>query len=221
MNTLVISDTHLGKYNKEKDQFLKNLVDKYDRIIINGDFWDSWGTTFKDFVNSEYKGLLDLLKSKETIYIYGNHDYRAEKQKELAGTFSNIQGMEYKLTVGGKKFHFEHGHRFFRKQKNPFLFSYYYIIDKIPFLGPLVFRLINVGYKLSPGKIRHNKVGKRRNEHLKSFISEEEYYVISHTHIPEIDQEARFLNTGCVVEDFFSYAVIDSMGNISLIEKKL
>jgi UDP-2,3-diacylglucosamine pyrophosphatase LpxH len=43
MNTLVISDTHLGKYDQKKDKFLKDLIKGYDRIIINGDFWDNWG----------------------------------------------------------------------------------------------------------------------------------------------------------------------------------
>ena len=34
---LVISDTHLGKYDKEKDKFLQNLIKDYDNVIINGE----------------------------------------------------------------------------------------------------------------------------------------------------------------------------------------
>jgi predicted phosphodiesterase len=220
MNTLVISDTHLGKYDKEKDQFLKNLIEKYDRIIINGDFWDSWGTSLGDFVNSEYKNLLDLLKSKEKVYIYGNHDYRAENQRELSKICSNIQGIEYKLTIGDKDFHFEHGHRFFSKQKNPLLINYYYIIDKIPLLGRLVFKIINMSYRVYPRRIKENRIGRKRNDFIKSIKSKDEYYVVSHTHLPEIDEENKFVNTGCLVEDYFSYLVIDDRGNVRLIEKE-
>ena len=220
MKTLVISDTHLGKYDKEKDQFLKRLIEKYDRIIINGDFWDNWGTSFYNFVNSEYRELLDLLKSKETVYIYGNHDYRAEKNKLLGEIFSDIQGIQYKLIIGGKKFHFEHGHRFFYKQKNPLFINYYYIIDKIPFLGPLVYKVINMLYRISPNRIKKNNIGKKRNDFIKSKKKLDEWYVVSHTHIPEIDLDNKFVNTGCIVEDFFSYVDIDGKGNVNLIEKR-
>jgi metallophosphoesterase superfamily enzyme len=123
--TLVISDTHLGKYDKKKDEFLRNLVKDYDNIVINGDFWDNWAISFKDFVNSEYQKLFKLLKSKNTTYIYGNHDYRAEFQKDLGEVFSNKQGIEYDLKIDGRKYHFEHGHRYFFHTKNPIFINYY------------------------------------------------------------------------------------------------
>jgi predicted phosphodiesterase len=219
MNTLVISDTHLGKYNKKKDIFLKELVSQYERIVINGDFWDSWGTSFQKFVNSKYRGLLNLLKSKETFYIYGNHDYRAEAQKKLGEIFSNKQGIELDITIGGKSFHFEHGHRFFHNQKKVHLINYYYLIDKIPFLGPLIYKLVGLSYRLFQKRLAHSRVGISRNEYAKSIKPSDTYYVTSHTHVPEVDEKERFFNTGCVMGKFFSYLVIDANGNVELITK--
>jgi len=219
--TLVISDTHLGKYDRKKNLFLRNLIKDYDKVIINGDFWDNWGTSFKDFINSDYRDLFKLLKSKETIYIYGNHDYRAEKQKKLANIFSDTQGIEYNAIIGGKNFHFEHGHRFFYNQKKVIFINYYYIIDKIPLLGPLVYAITQLIYYLFPGKVSKNKISIKRNQYIKERKPKNIYYVVSHTHIPEMDKEKKFINTGCIMGRFASYLVIDNDGEPELIRKLL
>ncbi|MDD3474926.1 MAG: metallophosphoesterase family protein [Candidatus Dojkabacteria bacterium] len=214
---LVLSDTHLGKYDKKKDTFLKNLVKDYNNIIINGDFWDSWATSFKDFINSEYKELFELLKSKNTIYIYGNHDYRAEYDKKSGDTFSNFQGIEYDTKIGNRDFHFEHGHRYFFNTKNPLFVNYYYIIDKIPFLGPMTNNITELTYKVFPSKVGKNKISTKRNSYVKEIKAKDIYYVMSHTHIPDIDEENKYINTGCIVGNFLSYVVIDNQGNPLLI----
>jgi predicted phosphodiesterase len=221
MNTLVISDTHLGKYDKEKESFLKKLIEKYERIIINGDFWDNWGGSFEELVNSDYKELLSLLKSKETIYIYGNHDYRAESQKHLGEIFSDKQGINFDINIGGKDFHFEHGHRFFHEQKKVRFRNYYYLIDKVPLLGPLVYKLMNFSYNLFPAKVTKNKMATRRNDYVKSIKPREINYVMSHTHIPEVDERNKFFNTGCIMGKFFSYLLIDEQGNVRLVKKEV
>jgi predicted phosphodiesterase len=217
----VISDTHLGKYDEKKDLFLRELVGKYDRVIINGDFWDSWGTSFQRFVDSEYKKLLDLLKSKDTVYIYGNHDCRAESQKSLGEIFSNNQGIEYDINISGKDFHFEHGHRFFYDQKEVPFINYYRIIDKISFLDLLVYKGINLSYRFFPDRVLKNKVAVSKNNYVKNIKPKGINYVMSHTHIPEIDQEKGFFNTGCIMGKFFSYLVIGADGNVKLMKGKV
>ncbi len=221
METLVISDTHLGRYYKKKDFLLKRLIKKYDKIIINGDFWDNWGTSFERFVNSEYRGLLDLLKSKDTTYIYGNHDYRSEDQKQLGERFSNRQGIEYDVNIGGRNFHFEHGHRFFYNQKKVTFINYYYTIDKIPLLGSLTYKAMKLSYNLFPERVTKNKIAISRNNNVKSIKPKEINYVISHTHIAEIDQENKFFNTGCIMGKVFSYLVIDENGNVRFLKENL
>jgi predicted MPP superfamily phosphohydrolase len=75
MQTLIFSDTHLTKgFNRKKYEFLREIIEPVDRVIINGDFWDGYLTSFDKFVNSEWQKLFPLLKEKQTIYLYGNHD---------------------------------------------------------------------------------------------------------------------------------------------------
>ncbi len=42
MRILVISDTHLThKFDQRKFEYLLSIISQADKVIINGDFWDS------------------------------------------------------------------------------------------------------------------------------------------------------------------------------------
>ena len=43
-------------------------------MIIAGDFWDIWHTSFDRFLSSEWSRLFPLLRKKQAIYLWGNHD---------------------------------------------------------------------------------------------------------------------------------------------------
>jgi predicted phosphodiesterase len=91
MKILVISDVHLDNaFEKPKYRFLKKIIRRADRVIINGDFWDGYLVKFQQFIQSPWKSLFPLLKSKKTIYIYGNHDKKILSDKHTA-LFSDIQ----------------------------------------------------------------------------------------------------------------------------------
>jgi predicted phosphodiesterase len=219
METLVISDTHLGKYDEKKDKFLKDLIKEYDRIIINGDFWDNWGGySFLEFVNlKQYKELFELLKSKETVYIYGNHDHEAEKEKHLANMFSDIQCKEYNIEIGQYRYHFEHGHRFFYDNPKAKFVNFYLIIDKHPILRRMANRFTNFSYRNFPNRLKKTKVAKKKNQYIKSVKPNDVVYVVGHTHIPEIDTENMFINTGCIMEGLTTYLEIDEYGEPKLL----
>ncbi len=221
MNTLVISDTHLGKYDKQKDRFLRNLIKDYDRIIINGDFWDNWGgCSFSEFINSRYKELFKLLKSKETIYIYGNHDTEAAGQKELANIFANVQGSEYELQIGKYKYHFEHGHRFFYDNPSIKFINIYPAINKLPILGRLVYELIKYSYKLFPKRSRDTRVGRKKNKYIKELKTKDTFLVTGHTHLSEIDEGNMYINTGCIMDGCTTYVIINKKGEPKLVESQ-
>ncbi|KUK82735.1 MAG: Metallo-dependent phosphatase, partial [Microgenomates bacterium 39_6] len=75
MKTLIFSDTHLtDRLDPKKMAFLKKIINKADQVIINGDFWDGAFISFDQFLSSPWQELFSLLKKKQTIYIYGNHD---------------------------------------------------------------------------------------------------------------------------------------------------
>ena len=73
MKTIIFSDTHIGKRcDRRRFEYLKKIISDADRVIINGDFRDHVVKSDK-FMNSKWKELFPLLKSKKTIFIYGNH----------------------------------------------------------------------------------------------------------------------------------------------------
>lgn len=71
MKTLIFSDTHLtSKVHKKTFSFLEDLISQVDKVIINGDFWDSYKTSFDEFIDSGRKKLFDLLLQKDAIYLF-------------------------------------------------------------------------------------------------------------------------------------------------------
>lgn len=109
MKTLVLSDTHLtDEFDQMLCYYIADLVKSVDRVVINGDFWDGYVTTFDAFCKSEWKQLFPLLKEKHAIYIFGNHD-KQEMTDDRVKLFSKEQTLKYDFTDGGKHFHIEHG----------------------------------------------------------------------------------------------------------------
>jgi len=210
MKTLVVSDIHLNHlFDEKKFLFLKELFSSVDHVILNGDFWDGYSTTFDRFIDSPWKKLFPLLKKKKTIYLYGNHD-----QKKFSDTrvslFSVIQQDSYRLKLKNITYHIEHGHilcptidvRF------PFFFSrqsMYYInviSQKIEHISTLL-------------KSPHNSILRQRNTKTKKKLQTMQFphwYICGHTHYAEIDEKNKFTNSGFVQFGKASYLIVDSSG---------
>ena len=63
MKILVFSDTHLSStFEEKKFNLLKEIISRADRVIINGDFWEGYLISFKEFLDSRWKELFPLLK---------------------------------------------------------------------------------------------------------------------------------------------------------------
>lgn len=109
--TLIISDLHLNNsFDRELSHYIANLVRSVDQVIINGDFWDHYICSFDEFVASEWNQLFPILREKNAIFIYGNHD-KAAFSDERVTFFSAKQVVEYTLHSGDKRFIIEHGNR--------------------------------------------------------------------------------------------------------------
>ena len=109
MKTIIISDLHLtAKFNKRTFNFLKDLISSVDKVIINGDFWDSYVTSFDKFVKSKWKDLFPLLKEKNTHYNYGNHDRKTDSDERVK-LFSVTQAETLNLKVGDLELLIKHG----------------------------------------------------------------------------------------------------------------
>jgi len=203
MNILVISDTHLSiPFEEKKFRFLSALINKYDQVIINGDFWEGFVISYDKFVLSPWKSLFPLLKKKNSIYIFGNHDLEKFGNGSF-DAFSVKQTNGYRAQVNGHSFVFEHGHRLLPldvggdSKKLSRSTKYMDKVEKYMIKG--------FGAKYQKLLKSYNKKIKKK---LVSELKESEYYVCGHTHCAEIDHKNRFINTGVIKHGLAQYLVI-------------
>ena len=223
MRTVIFSDTHLSAhFEPKKFAFLAKIIQSADQVIINGDFWDSYLTSFEAFMTSQWQQLFPLLKAKKAIYIYGNHD-PIQFADERVNLFSDQQLLEVELLAGGRRFLIEHGDSF------DLLFQQW---DK-SWWGHLLFHL--------PGMLRFLMWGEwivaklinpyfsqkrfqRFNEEIKAKTREKlapnEILVCGHTHSAEMDLAHQFVNHGVIRNGLGQYAVITDDGQIQLHEER-
>jgi len=199
MKTIVVSDTHLtAKFDKDKFNFLFNLFSSCDQLIVNGDFWSCYSSTFEEFVNSDWKQLFPIMLEKNTTYIYGNHD-REEFMDKRINMFSKIQNLRTEFASKNNIFHIEHGHLFFKHQSihNP---KFMQINRKLKVDERIRHPLDNFLYKIV-GIGNLSKILGFMNNKIKlggqKIIGSQKILVTGHTHIAEFDKN-KFINTGFI-----------------------
>lgn len=213
MKIIIFSDSHLtDRFEKEKFLFLKKIISNADKVIINGDFWDGYLTSFDNFVKSRWKMIFPLLKKRKTVYIYGNHDNKALADARV-NLFSVYQGYKYTLKSGNITFHFEHGHD----------------IHKLPdnFLPMFLIRII----VLTDSVLRYWWYLLNRSGLLNYYHSLNDYYrsgnkmsrnnllIIGHSHGAEIAIKDGFANSGFIRWGYGSYLVCEN-GMLELKQEK-
>lgn len=209
MRILVFSDSHLyTPVDQQKLEFLKKIISSADRVIINGDFYDSYMNTFDEFIKSDWKKLFPLLKSKKAVYIYGNHDARKSSDNR-AQYFSEVQAERYKLKTQDKTFIFEHGH------KTRVTADVSHQID-----WKLLHAAITIGHFMRGvmvsifGKLFLWLRFSYRNRNSKKRIMEmyhpsnNETYVIGHNHWGEVDLKNHFASSGAILYGYAQYLSI-------------
>lgn len=208
MKILLFSDTHLRlPFNEKKYNFLEGIIRPVDQVIINGDFWDSSHLEFKQFIESPWKHLFPLLKMKNTIYIYGNHDRKVVMDKYVH-LFSDVQASRYTMKLHDKELVIEHGNRLYpylddrlnMKRVNGNIVKPYQNFEKM-----MVRKLGNKYLKLSS-----SKKNKKIKEKLKNELNDSQIYICGHTHYAEIDQSNQFVNSGIVRHGLGQYLVIEN-----------
>jgi predicted phosphodiesterase len=208
MKTLIISDIHLTHHFDEKKYlFLENLFLQHDAIILNGDFWDGFSTTFNQFVSSKWSGLFPLLKSKGAIYLFGNHDHK-EYMDERVNLFSIMQKENHLLEIGSDIYHIEHGHML-----EPG-------IDGIIPLSRSLLKYINFTTHIIENILvrlgsPQNIIMKQANKAIKKKLHKKQFphwYLCGHTHVAEFDKPNKFANSGFVQYGKASYLIVDSSG---------
>ena len=203
MKTLIFSDTHLDhNFDQKRFDLLKDLIEQVDRVIINGDFWDVYLTSWEQFLNSEWNKLFPLLKQKESIYIFGNHD-KAEWMDDRMSLFSNIQTSSTEINIENKKLIIQHGNEIYPsiEEKYPRLFSNKILIS---LYGIYDFLSGNVSWWFTTGHFENRKL----KQWVKRNFPQDHVLVCGHTHLFEDNQQSRFINTGLIRFGYLQYAIV-------------
>lgn len=207
MKTLIISDLHLTYFKPKKCAYLLKLFAGFDQIIINGDLWSYYSITFDEFVKSKWSQLFPILKQKNTIYLFGNHD----KQKYCdtrVNLFSTQQAQELKLKVGSETLNITHGQKMcdLKEHLNETIIA---IQRKLRFDTLIRYPLETFFVRthlLAPA------IASRLNAETKAYKQAHypatEWLVIGHTHLPELDHNLKYINTGVVNHGVVSYLSI-------------
>ena len=219
MNILIFSDTHLYlPFDEKKYNFLKKIIEKSERVIINGDFFDNYMISFDEFINSPWNKLFPLFKSKKTIYIYGNHDKRSFSDKRVY-LFSDIQAERYKIKTQNKTFVFEHG-----QKTRPTPDTIYKLGWKSMHYGMIVVHFVRNLFIKILGKLAikimfsHLNNGSKRKIKTNYLPKNNEVYIIGHNHFGEIDEKNHFAASGMTLYGYSQYLTIEN-DKISLHEE--
>ena len=224
MKTVILSDLHFsGKFDEKKYNFLVNIIKPADKVILNGDLWDSWFVDFNGFVTSEWKRLFPLLLSKNTVYLNGNHDpkYKCDERVNL---FCVENSDKYVEESNGVKFYIEHGDKLVEGKQKPIIKVYGFIIHLVGrtpirnFMHHFIHFVETVGFKLiGPHFESRSRLGLEDNLLIKKLKSPNEWLVNGHTHFNELDHEVKYANSGFIIKGYATYLIIEN-GEIRLIE---
>ena len=210
MKFLVLSDLHLTqKFNKKKYLLLKELFNQYENIVINGDFYDGYLTTFDKFVKSQWSKLFPLLKSKNVIYIYGNHDVPEYVDNRVL-LFSSGQQKSCKLKVGNNSYYIDHGH-----DKVPISTDNPKIRYVKMFLTEKIYDFF-VNFMVNIFKEDYFIIAKLGNKFIKKWqkrnVNKDEIYISAHSHFQEADSANNYYNSGVFNYHLAQFLVIDDEG---------
>lgn len=208
MKTLIVSDIHLTHvFDEKKFLFLENLFSSYEKIILNGDFWDGYNTTFDRFISSRWSILFPLLKNKGAVYLFGNHDQKCFNDERVS-LFSIEQKESHILKIDSITYHIEHGHLLYPS------------MDMTLHIPRKFFKYMNAVFQYFEHKFvllrsPHNLILKAANRTIKKKLRIKQFpywYLCGHTHFAEFDQQNKFANSGFVQYGKATYLIADSSG---------
>lgn len=221
MKTLVLSDTHLThRFNRQQFDYIAKLVNQVDQVVLNGDFWDCYLTTFKLFIDSEWQQLFELLKTKKTIYLYGNHD-PAHTMDERVERFSDVQGERYSIQLSsGTEVIIEHGDLItpefdaqYPRLTRRFHFMYYPYLkmqSRRTVLGKIARALRDRRYRRMLGEVR---------QYAQSALAADQLLICGHVHMHADERDTnRFICLGPFWNGVARYAIIDEQ-SVSVFEE--
>lgn len=213
MQTVIFSDTHLTHhFDSQLYDYIKKIIESADQVVINGDFWDAYLTTFDAFVQSEWQKLFALLQKKHTVYVFGNHDKR-EFMDERMSWFSQEQLQKYSFESAGKHITVEHGHLLapaddarWLLQNPTFTRLPYRLFTALEKYAPLFDRMVEFLYK--------SGLDARQLEALRKYVeklqSGKKHFVFGHTHLLYQNDALGMTSCGLTKNAQYSYCIVDT-----------
>jgi len=212
MKTLIFSDTHLThKFDKVLFDYIAKLVKNADQVVINGDFWDAYITTFDKFCKSEWNKLFPILKKKNTIYLFGNHDKKRTMDKRM-DLFSSIQNDSHEINLKDITLNIQHGHLISPELDGMWLFRNDNLVRPLYKLFAYFYHT-NHFFSVFVDKFHQNGQSKKLLDGMISFVEEninEKYvYIFGHTHIFYKDDNLGMYSCGVLDKAQYSYIMIE------------
>lgn len=221
MNTVVISDLHLGSEVCRSHSIL-SFLESFDclnsRLVLNGDIFDN--INFAKLKKSHWK-ILKRIKhiSNETdvVWIYGNHDSDASV---IAGLIGIPFVSEHTIETKEKKILISHGDKY-----DAFIENYPITTKIADFLYRCIQRFDRIcgnGYLLSGSIKRSSKtflgatevLSRNAIRHCKDIGYDA--IICGHTHkacqLTNLETGIQYTNGGCWTDSVCNYVVIDSYG---------
>ena len=211
MNTIILSDLHLGARNSRTDLLAEVLDTDFDRLILNGDIVDSPDPRL--FLPC-HRRILDRLRylsrKREVIVLRGNHDALPGPANPRGTTcfLANLLGTdildEYELEINGDRYLVLHGDRFDRTM------NLTWVGDVADWCYRRIQRMSKPLAHWVKGMSKHlcGVVGSVQNGAL-SYAQERGFngVITAHTHFwhDEVIADIHYLNTGCWVDWPCSY----------------
>ena len=220
-NILVVSDIHLGSLVSKVKALAKVLKnEKYNHVIINGDFFDN------KYLHRYKKGHWNILslirkisKKKKVTFILGNHDIKSKNIIKILG-LEFVEKLE--LTINNKKMLFIHFHQF-----DPFIFKHPWITDiaeRIYYFFQSIDRSKRFSRWLKRTSKRFLKIKSNIRDKAINYIKDKDYNAIvgGHIHYAESfkcsESGKEYHNSGSFCDEPCHYLIIDKEGNVTLKE---
>jgi UDP-2,3-diacylglucosamine pyrophosphatase LpxH len=218
MNTLIVSDIHLGSPNSQAPLLSRLLQADFDRLILNGDTVN--GLNFKKFQPKHWRivsQLREIARKRELILIRGNHDGHAAVEGhfgpfDVLATLLGVELLEeYRIEAGDRKYLVLHGDRFDPTLNWPLLTDAadwcYQTTQKV---NRRVAKWLKRRVKTLGGVVelvKRNAVEYARARGFQGVIT-------GHSHFSddELIEGMHFLNTGCWVDRPCTYVVAGADG---------
>jgi UDP-2,3-diacylglucosamine pyrophosphatase LpxH len=214
MNTVIVSDLHLGARNSRSDLIAELLEGDFDRLVLNGDVVDS--PDLRRFRPCDWR-VIDALRaaarSRELVVVRGNHDVpehgdRARAAALLTGLLGSELRDEYALDVGGDRYLVVHGDRFDRTMNLTWVGDVADVIYRgVQRVSRPVAHFLKVGSKHVCGVAGAVQRGALEDARQRGFAG----VITGHTHFhhDEFIDGLHYLNTGCWVDHPCSYVEVE------------